>query len=149
MNLNLREFPFSVKFGGEFVEAGAQWIHGVKGNVAYKMASDMGLLDDPKSGSLEEIGEEFYNDNCEAVDEKTTEKMWHFYEQVEKLMEEHDSKKSETVGAFFDKAVRQVAGESRTAEMFKDYMHREIMVSDWNVVIYQPFVSIYLKLVRF
>ena len=42
------------------MEVGAQWIHGVKGNVAYKIASDMGLVDDPESGWLEEIGEQFY-----------------------------------------------------------------------------------------
>ena len=111
------------------MEAGAQWIHGVKGNVAYKIASDMGIVDDPESGSLEDIGEEFYNDNGEAVDEESTEKMWHHYEQVWGLLEEHDTKKSETVGPFFDKAVRQVVGENRMAEMLKDYMHRELMVS--------------------
>ena len=55
-----RVFIFSVKFGEEFVEAGAQWIHGVKGNVAYKIASEMDLVDDPESGWLEEIGEQFY-----------------------------------------------------------------------------------------
>ena len=54
------------------MEAGAQWIHGIKGSVAYKIASDMDLLDDPESGWLEEIGEEFYYDNGEAVDEDTT-----------------------------------------------------------------------------
>ena len=183
------------------MEAGAQWIHGIKGSVAYKIASDMDLLDDPESGWLEEIGEEFYYDNGEAVDEDTTgrsiswrtgfssvnldfgcstilpnhtassanfpssnaepgrrwncqnqsppnpsqrrdgppctEKFWHYYEQLEELQEDYDTKKSETVGAFFDKAVRQVAGESRTAEMFKDYMHRELMVSkEGNVLVW-------------
>ena len=118
-----------MKFGGEFVEAGAQWIHGVKGNVAYKIASDMGLVDDPESGSLEDIGEEFYYDNGDAVDEEATEKMWHHYEQVWEMLEEHDTKKSEITGAFFDKAVSQVAGENRKSEMLKDYMHRELIVS--------------------
>ena len=69
-------------------------------------------------------------DNGDALDEETTEKLWHHYEQVDNLLEEHDAKKSETVGSYMDKAVRQVAGgESRTAEMLRDYMHREIMVS--------------------
>ena len=120
------------------MEEGAQWIHGVKGNVAYKIANEMSLVDNPESSEqdqlrtasrLEEIGEEFYYENGDAVDEETTEKMWHFYEQVEELQEEHDTKKSETAGSFFDDAVRKVAGESRTAEMLKDYMHRELMVS--------------------
>ena len=101
----------------------------MEGNVAYKIANEMGLTDDPESGWLEEIGEEFYYENGDAVDEETTEKMWHFYEQVEELQEEHDTKKSETVGFFFDNAVRKVAGESRTAEKLKDYMHREMLVS--------------------
>ena len=71
-----------------------------------------------------------YKDNGDALDEETTEKLWHHYEQVDNLLEEHEAKKSETVGAYMDKAVRQVTGgESRTAEMLKDYMHREIMVS--------------------
>ena len=71
-----------------------------------------------------------YKDNGDALDEETTEKFWHHYEQVDNLLEEHDAKKSETVGAYMDKAVKQVAGgESRTAEMLRDYMHREIMVS--------------------
>ncbi len=42
----MREEPFAD--GRVWVEAGAQWVHGVEGNVAYELGSGMGLLDDPE-----------------------------------------------------------------------------------------------------
>ena len=109
------------------MEAGAQWIHGTKGNVAYSIANDMGIID-PESGLLEEIPEILYYENGDLVDEETTEKMWHYYEEVEQLAEEHDAGRLETAGSFFDKAVKQIAGEGRCAAMLRDYLHRELMV---------------------
>ena len=89
-------------------------------------------MDDADLPGPEEIGgefySEFYHENGDAMDEETTEKMWHYYEQVNKLEEQHDAKKSETVGEFYDRAVRQIAGEKRTAKMFGDYLHRGLMV---------------------
>ena len=118
----------SIEFGGEYVEAGAQYIHGIEGNVAYKIAEGRGLLEDADLPGPEEIGGEFYYENGDAMDEKTTEKMWHYYKQVFQLAEQHDGRKSETVGEFFDRAISQIAGKSTIAEMLKDYIHRDLMV---------------------
>jgi hypothetical protein len=131
----------SLEWGGEgkYVEFGAQWVHGVEGNVAYKIADEMNLVDDPKSGFLEDIGEDFYTEDGKSIGENEVDRMWNAYEKVEKLADKHDSTKTETTGQFIDTNWKQVVGHrgGQLVDMFKDYMHRELMVSRNLVVIQQ------------
>ena len=122
----------SVRFGGEFVEEGAQYIHGgVEGNVAYEMASDMDLLDEPDSDS---VGEIFYKDNGDRVSEETTDEMWSYWDRVEEILDMYDTKQSDTAGEFFSKTVREVAREKfmwgNIAEMLEDFWHRTVMIAE-------------------
>ncbi len=125
---------------GEFVEVGAQWIHGTEGNAAYEIASEMGIADDPAKGNLEEIGEEFYREDGSEVPEATVERMWYAYGRAEEYAENNDAGKEETVAEFYERAFKHAAKGrwSLMADHFKDYMHREIMVGELRHLHTQP-----------
>merc|ERR1711884_555672 len=88
----------------------------------------MGLLDDADSSGSGESYTALYHENGDAMDEVTAGKFWNYYLQVNNLEEQHDAKKSETVGEFYDKAIREIAGKNRTAKMLQDYFHRSFMI---------------------
>lgn len=77
---------------------------------------------------------EFYYTSGDRVNEETREKMVQLMTDVEELSEVFNDPGSESLGSFWDKAVKKQTAfdegnQSEMVEMIKDYMHRYSMVS--------------------
>ena len=55
---------------GRFIDLGAQWIHGEKGSPVFEIAQEHGICEDPKNGTLEDLGLDFYDQNGKYLAEK-------------------------------------------------------------------------------
>ena len=78
----------SVRLGEGVVDLGAQWVHGVKGNVVYEMASPLGLLDEDAPGRLSDTRFVWGNGTLpqnQALLFNLTEVMWSFTYDVQGL----------------------------------------------------------------
>lgn len=80
----------SVNFKGNEIEMGAQWIHGEKDNELYDMALELGITDDPDNPVLEDLGEDFVDDEGNVWDDDLVDRMWEIAETAEEEEDEYE-----------------------------------------------------------
>ena len=119
---------------GDYVELGAQWVHGEVGNVACEIATKLGILDDPKEETLEDIGEDFYEENGEEWSEEVAERCEEVIEDALDDLDEKDIPANESFEDYFTRRVKEAVGTGdkefeRKMKLMEDFYHREQQVS--------------------
>lgn len=119
----------SLDWAGTNVELGAQWIHGEEGNVACEIALEHGILEDPKAPTLEDIGEDFFDNNGKNWDDKLVEDIEAIFEQAEDDLEERSIQAEESIADYFEPKIRELVQDrdeafQKHSLMYLDFYHR-------------------------
>ena len=73
----------SVDFNGHSIDLGAQWIHGETDNAAFDLASASGAAEDPTASTLEDIGEDFVDDDGNVWEDEEVDPLWEIGEELQ------------------------------------------------------------------
>ncbi|XP_051157742.1 spermine oxidase-like [Leptopilina boulardi] len=95
----------TAKMGDKLVELGAQWIHGVEGNVAYELASPHGVVDKGDEG-VDKMHEKVIDSAGNAVNQKDVDDVNEFSEKMEEKMVAYaENNKNSPLGEFFNQEI--------------------------------------------
>lgn len=71
------------------IEMGAQWIHGETDNELYDIANGLGLTENPGDSVLEDLGEDFVDEEGDFWDDDLMDKLWEIADAAEDEQEDH------------------------------------------------------------
>ena len=80
----------STNFNGNEIEMGAQWIHGETDNELFDIADGLGLVDDPDDAVLEDLGEDFVDEDGNVWDDDLVDRLWDMAEAAEEEETSHN-----------------------------------------------------------
>ncbi|XP_051157743.1 spermine oxidase-like [Leptopilina boulardi] len=132
----------TAKMGDKLVELGAQWIHGVEGNVAYELASPHGVVDKGDEG-VDKMHERVIDSAGNAVNQKDVDDVNEFSQKAENdLVEYAEKNKNKPLGEYFQNEIdKYIEEHPKWKENKKGFthLHDMIMVSiysadSWNDV---------------
>ncbi|XP_043470345.1 peroxisomal N(1)-acetyl-spermine/spermidine oxidase-like [Leptopilina heterotoma] len=96
---------FTKDFGDKKVELGAQWVHGVEGNVVYELAAPHGVLD-KGDGEAVNMHEKMMNSEGNVVNENDVKDVNEFTVKVEDELVEHaKTNKNSPLGDYYENKI--------------------------------------------
>ena len=113
---------------GDFYEYGAQWIHGVEGNVAYDIASSMDLTDPPDDSWPGY--QQFYLESGQRVEMEDRLKFWRVWAELLEIADGETVDTGISTGQFYDREVPQITAGDPLVASFMDFGNRFLMVKE-------------------
>lgn len=95
--------------GDKEVELGAQWVHGVEGNVAYELAAPHGVLDKGGEDRVINMHEKIMDSDGNVVQQNVVTDVNEFVAKMEKSLGEHAEKNTTSpLGDYFKNELIQL-----------------------------------------